>query len=317
MAKRQFQFEDEIDFKEIIKHPSRWFGYAFIYVLMVVLAISIVFLNQLDFVEKNTTPYFETDTGKLFVEIQPRLGSFAEGVKFENLNSKTEEIISRGEELYKSTCASCHGNEGKGDGLASAGLNPKPRNFTNHEGWKNGRSLVQIYNTLQEGIAGSSMVAYDFLSPKDRISLYYYISSKFFGNSQFPTAKDFAELDSAYRVSEPQVIPTQIPTTLAIQRIFEDNKMNIEISNTIARLLSTFTYNYSFSRYVNEPNLFANFLVNSRGSIKSPIDLKTLLLLNTPKNGFSMSFFKLNEKLKEKLVTEIYELLRNQLWSSL
>lgn len=313
MGKRQLQFEEEIDFKEIIKHPSRWFGYAFIYILLVVLAISIIFLNQLDFVEKNTTPYFEPDSGKLFVEIQPKLGSFAEGVKFEDLNTKTDAIISRGEELYKSTCASCHGNEGKGDGLASAGLNPKPRNFTSPEGWKNGTSLVQVYKTLQEGIAGSSMVAYDFLSPKDKISLYYYISSNFFGDFQLPTAKDFAELDSAYKVSEPQVIPTQIPTTLAIQRVVEDNRTNIEISDSIAQVLQTFTKNYSFLKYVINPNLFANFLVNSRASVKSPIDLQTLILSNSPNNGFSMSFFKLNENQKEKLVTEIYELLKNLL----
>lgn len=317
MTKRQFQFEDEIDFKEIIKHPSRWFGYAFIYILIVFLAISIVFLKQLDFVEKNTTPYYEPDSSKIFIEIQPKLGSFADGVKFEDLNTKTDAIISRGEELYKSTCASCHGNEGKGDGLASAGLNPKPRNFTSSEGWKNGRSLTQFYKTLQEGIAGSSMVAYDFLSPKDKISLYYYISSNFFGDSQFPTVRDFAELDSAYKVSEPQVIPTQIPTTLAIQKVLEDNKTNVDISDSIAQVFLTFAKNYSFLKYVIDPNLFANFLVNSRGSIKSPMDLKTLLLLNTPNNGFSMSFIKLNENQKEKLVTEIYELLKKQLWSKI
>ncbi|MGQ9819865.1 MAG: c-type cytochrome [Candidatus Kapaibacteriales bacterium] len=314
MAKRQLQFEDEIDFKEILKHPSRWFGYAFIFILVVILAVSIIFLNQLDFVEKNTTPYYEPDSGKLFVEIQPKLGSFTEGVKFEDLNTKTDAIISRGEELYKSTCASCHGNEGKGDGLASTGLNPKPRNFTSPEGWKNGRSLLQIYKTLQEGIAGSSMVAYDFLSPKDKISLFYYISSKFFVDTKLPTLQDFAELDSAFKVSEPQVIPTQIPTTLAMQRIYEDNRNNIEISDSIVQVLSSLAQRYSFLSLVDEPSLFASFLVNSRNLIKSPIDLESVILSNIPRNGFSNSFFKLNESQKKIFVNEIYEFLKHQLW---
>ena len=30
---------------------------------------------------------------------------------------------------FKSTCASCHGEEGRGDGVASASLNPPPKNL--------------------------------------------------------------------------------------------------------------------------------------------------------------------------------------------
>lgn len=36
----------------------------------------------------------------------------------------------KGEEIYKLYCAACHGATGHGDGLASAALDPKPRNFT-------------------------------------------------------------------------------------------------------------------------------------------------------------------------------------------
>ena len=36
----------------------------------------------------------------------------------------------KGKETYKLYCAACHGETGRGDGLASAALNPKPRNFT-------------------------------------------------------------------------------------------------------------------------------------------------------------------------------------------
>jgi len=35
----------------------------------------------------------------------------------------------RGAETYKTMCSSCHGATGKGDGAASAALNPKPANF--------------------------------------------------------------------------------------------------------------------------------------------------------------------------------------------
>ena len=35
-----------------------------------------------------------------------------------------------GKKLYNQMCAICHGNKGKGDGMAGMGLNPRPTNFT-------------------------------------------------------------------------------------------------------------------------------------------------------------------------------------------
>jgi len=34
-----------------------------------------------------------------------------------------------GSQLYAESCAACHGEKGKGDGPASAGLNPRPEDF--------------------------------------------------------------------------------------------------------------------------------------------------------------------------------------------
>ncbi len=35
-----------------------------------------------------------------------------------------------GEQLFSTRCGACHGLEGKGNGPAAIGFNPKPRNFT-------------------------------------------------------------------------------------------------------------------------------------------------------------------------------------------
>ncbi|RMF91397.1 MAG: hypothetical protein D6736_05295, partial [Nitrospinota bacterium] len=39
----------------------------------------------------------------------------------------------QGESLYRGYCVPCHGPEGRGDGPAAAGLNPKPRNLTDRD----------------------------------------------------------------------------------------------------------------------------------------------------------------------------------------
>ncbi len=41
-----------------------------------------------------------------------------------------EEATAKGKKLYLKLCAVCHGNKGKGDGVAGAALNPQPANFT-------------------------------------------------------------------------------------------------------------------------------------------------------------------------------------------
>jgi len=37
------------------------------------------------------------------------------------------------QEIFQARCATCHGPNGKGNGPASAGLNPKPRDYTSQE----------------------------------------------------------------------------------------------------------------------------------------------------------------------------------------
>jgi mono/diheme cytochrome c family protein len=40
------------------------------------------------------------------------------------------EAAADGEKVFKANCASCHGNEGRGDGPASGSLNPKPKDLS-------------------------------------------------------------------------------------------------------------------------------------------------------------------------------------------
>ncbi len=52
--------------------------------------------------------------------------------------------------VFAKRCALCHGAEGRGDGLASKGLNPKPRNFHDAAYMKT-RSDAQLLEVIHQG----------------------------------------------------------------------------------------------------------------------------------------------------------------------
>lgn len=54
-----------------------------------------------------------------------------EANKLKNPLVGKEEAIKGGKKIFATMCAICHGEKGKGDGIAGAALNPKPTNFTN------------------------------------------------------------------------------------------------------------------------------------------------------------------------------------------
>jgi len=77
-----------------------------------------------------------------------------------------------GKKLFTQMCAICHGNKGKGDGMAGMSLNPRPTNFT--------KSTVQsqtdgaLYWKITEGRA--PMASYKAaLKPNQRWQLVNYI----------------------------------------------------------------------------------------------------------------------------------------------
>ncbi len=52
--------------------------------------------------------------------------------------------------MFKTVCATCHGQDGRGDGPAAASLNPKPRNYTDKV-WQASVTDDQIKNTILMG----------------------------------------------------------------------------------------------------------------------------------------------------------------------
>jgi high-affinity iron transporter len=65
-----------------------------------------------------------------------------------------------GQAVYAANCALCHGDDGRGEGQASIGLEPPPADFADRE-WKTGDgSLAAIRNTIENGSPGTAMIGW-------------------------------------------------------------------------------------------------------------------------------------------------------------
>ncbi len=93
-----------------------------------------------------------------------------------NYLEPTDSLLLEGRKLFNLNCASCHGDDGQGNGPKAAGLNPPPRNFIN-EKFKYGASFLQILNTINNGVPGTSMPAFDLLPKMQRIAMAHYVQT--------------------------------------------------------------------------------------------------------------------------------------------
>lgn len=87
-----------------------------------------------------------------------------------------DQVVAHGKKLFATNCAMCHGNEGKGDGAAGAGLNPKPRNLVEGK-WTQGEGVIAHFKVVTNGIPGTSMAGYGHFKPADRWALIQFIES--------------------------------------------------------------------------------------------------------------------------------------------
>lgn len=89
--------------------------------------------------------------------------------------------LNLGRVTYVAECAGCHGLRGDGAGAASAHLAPRPRNFrkgtfkfTSTE--PGGKPLRRdLFRTVSQGLAGSSMPSFHLLSEEKRLSVVEYV----------------------------------------------------------------------------------------------------------------------------------------------
>jgi cytochrome c oxidase cbb3-type subunit 2 len=86
----------------------------------------------------------------------------------------TERDMKAGKAVYLRECAACHGERGAGDGPGAPFIDPKPRNFTKKmfklRTTPSGEApaTADILHTIQNGIPGTAMPSFSFLSEEER-----------------------------------------------------------------------------------------------------------------------------------------------------
>ncbi|WNG34451.1 cytochrome c [Archangium violaceum] len=86
----------------------------------------------------------------------------------------TPAMIEKGKTAYTTYCQSCHGEKGEGNGPAGMYLMPKPRNFLT-EPFKKGNKPEDIFQTLNTGIPGSTMMPFLNMPEEDRWAVSHYV----------------------------------------------------------------------------------------------------------------------------------------------
>ncbi len=295
--KKYQNIEVETDFKDVAKNPKRWFGLVYPFFIVMIIVGGLFFI-------KNMGTFYTNDIKPLAENpefdkqpIPKKKGVALEGVDVMEISKPDTDLISKGEELYQANCASCHGDNGKGDGIAGASLNPPPRNFLNTEDWVNEPTISGMYKTLEEGIDGGGMVAYDYLPVDDRFAMIHYIRT-FADDYPEDTEDDLKLLDQTYSLSEGRVTPNTISMDTAEEIILNENNefnSNIELTGKIIRNDAS-PVAVLLKDNLNDCSKMLSLLMRNDAWKENTEVFKAILYSGIPYNGFKVSFMELSER---------------------
>ncbi|MBZ4420996.1 FTR1 family protein [Myxococcus sp. RHSTA-1-4] len=82
--------------------------------------------------------------------------------------------LKRGEALFQTSCAACHGADGSANLPIAATMEPAPANFHNAD-LMGGLTPYKAFNTTSFGVPGTAMPAYPTLTEEERWSLAFFV----------------------------------------------------------------------------------------------------------------------------------------------
>lgn len=286
MQKTEKKFLDRLAEK-----PIALIAVAYPLVLVACIGIGLYMVANNNAMVQNDVPPKLVDTLSVVKELpvlEPRISS---AVDLKTLTEPTKEMIEKGKATFTNVCTSCHGAEGNGDGAAGAALNPKPRNFHATDGWKNGRKVTEMYKTLQLGITGSGMSAYDYLPPEERIAVISFIRATFMKDAPKDADQDIAALDNTYKLSQGTHQPGQMPVASAQGLVQQGREAQLKkYAAAITKVKVDAAQNVGARIFLNialSPEKALATLANGSSWSQSKEELRKAITYNLGQNGFN------------------------------
>jgi mono/diheme cytochrome c family protein len=307
MEKQKFSID------RLLEKPFYLIAAAYPIFLTAVIGIGFIYLFNDEQISRNSLKPASPDTTIVISELTVQESKITSAIDLTQIASPTNEMIDKGKNLFVTVCSSCHGTEGKGDGVAGVALNPKPRNFHEETGWKNGRKFFEMYNTLEKGIALNGMPAYDYMAVEERVAILQYVRKTFMINAPMDTPQEITELDKTYSLSAGNKIAGTIPVNNAgvlIQK--ESLPKSQKTINAIAKINELRNSNPSAQLFFDisiDSEKAILTLLNSNLWMRSEQDFSRLITNETILNGFSPNIINLsNQQLRD-----LYTLLKTVL----
>jgi mono/diheme cytochrome c family protein len=276
----------------------KYYGIVYFIFLGIIVVLGAIYLNKLSFmVATRDIPPAPKDTTRVQADLPYAKGEQLPPVDITTIGKPTQEMLDKGKTQYTNMCSSCHGMEGKGDGPGGAALNPKPRNFTDLNGWKNGPKFSQMYKTLAEGIPNTGMASFNYLPPSDRISIIDYIRTL---NPGYPpvTEPEIAEMDKTYSLSQGFKKPNQIPVSVALEKTLQEyDTLRLRIA-TIEKTIISDTKDTGaivFRRIAKEVDRAVIVLAKDTAWIRNANEFVSLIQTNPLNNGFRTTVYDLSD----------------------
>jgi mono/diheme cytochrome c family protein len=288
----------EMDFRDLLRSPRKLFGYTYIYFLVMFVVIGILYVGRLDAIGRSSiTPVALKDSSSFVKEIPLQSPQILPPVDVKVAIVPTDSMLKRGKEVFRTTCASCHGDNGMGDGAAGLVLNPRPRNFHVATGWTNGARISDIYRTLQEGIVRNGMASYAYLPPSDRFALIHVIRS-FHPAPPVDAEQDIAALESLYQLSKGTTIAAQVPIATATKLMIAEKKSSLDaLRNVVVTLADASTPGaVLFMRETGDPERAARAVRANASRMAALDDFIRIVSADPVELGFKSSVARLSRE---------------------
>ncbi len=286
------------------QEPGRIFGLVYPYMLVIGVGLGLFYIGSLGDISRQEVPPFIPDTNRT-TDLPIMEARKIAAVDVTKLAEPTDTLLARGKVIYNTLCSSCHGEDGSGNGVASAGLNPAPRNFTAKEGWRNGPDLDRTFETIHLGIPGTAMASFQQLSTIEKFAVAHYIRQNFVPDPPPINIDNLKVLDQTYSLSQEKDLPAQIPIDAAMEIIINENRASAEkISSILGRIAKESGGNGSlssegakiFSDVVNDKQKALGSLNNSTNWEQNEQEFVNLITSDPENNGFSRKVFYLNRE---------------------